>query len=46
MFFKFLLVNVVEKSTQVELEIDEEGGQEVTHVPSYNKYPELQDVQT
>jgi len=41
----FLLVNTVEKSTHVEEERDEEGGQEATQVPSY-KYPELQDVQT
>jgi len=46
MLFKFLLVKLVEKSMQFVEETDEEGGQEVTQVPSYNKYPELQVVQT
>jgi len=35
----------VEKSTHVDPESDEEGGQVLTQFPWY-KYPELQDVQT
>ena len=46
MLFKFLLVKLVEKSVQFVEEANEEGGQAVTQVPSYNKYPELQDVHT
>lgn len=42
----FLLVNTAEKSTHVESVSDEEGGHEVTQIPSYKKYPELQDPQT
>ena len=44
MYCEFLLISVVEKSTQFDPDSSEEGGQLLTQVPWY-KYPVLQAVQ-